>query len=110
MESIANSIQGLVMNLVVAAIFFIGKYIAKSISEIVAKTMARRDTDPALIGFVKSLLRWALLGFVAIAALGQLGIQTASFVAIIGAAGLARFIVQFCCRCTDTNFPPLQNW
>lgn len=90
MESIANSIQGLVMNLIVAAaIFFIGKYIAKSISEIVAKTMARRDTDPALIGFVKSLLHWALLGFVAIAALGQLGIQTASFVAIIGAAGLA---------------------
>jgi hypothetical protein len=45
MESIANSIQGLVMNLVVAAaIFFIGKYIAKSISEIVAKTIARRDT------------------------------------------------------------------
>jgi|TARA_B110000483_G_scaffold228870_1_gene292237 small conductance mechanosensitive channel len=71
MESIANSIQGLVMNLVVAAaIFFIGKYIAKSISEIVAKTIARRDTEPALIGFVKNLLRLVLLGFVAIAALG----------------------------------------
>lgn len=45
--------------------------------------------DAALVHFVRSVVYWGLLAFVVIAALGQLGIQTASFVAIIGAAGLA---------------------
>jgi len=45
--------------------------------------------DAALVHFVLSLVYWGLLAIVVIAALGQLGIQTASFVAIIGAAGLA---------------------
>lgn len=90
MEGIADSIIVLVTNLVIAAaIFIIGKKVAKWVSNLVAKTMARRDTDPALIGFVSSLLNWALLAFVVIAALGQVGIQTASLVAVLGAAGLA---------------------
>ncbi len=90
MEGIADNIGGLVINLIIAvAIFYIGKKLAKWVSEFVAKNMARRDTDPALIGFVSSLVRWALLAFVVIAALGQVGIQTASLVAILGAAGLA---------------------
>ncbi len=90
MEGVADQITALIINIVIAGvIFFVGKYIAKMIAEMVAKIMARRDTDPALISFAKSLLHWALLAFVVIAALAQLGIQTASFVALIGAAGLA---------------------
>lgn len=90
MEGLATQIVALLTNLVVAAaIFFIGKYAAKTLSDLVAKIMARRDCDPALTSFAKSLLHWALLAFVVIAALAQLGIQTASFIAIIGAAGLA---------------------
>lgn len=90
MEAVADSIVALVINLIIAAaIFFIGKKLAKMVSELIAKTMARKDADPALVGFVASLVRWALLAFVVIAALGQLGIQTASLVAILGAAGLA---------------------
>lgn len=53
------------------------------------KSLAAREMDAALVHFVRSLVYWGLLAFVVIAALGQLGIQTASFVAIIGAAGLA---------------------
>lgn len=90
MEGLADNIGTLVINLIIAAaIFYIGKKLAKWISEFVAKNMARRDSDPALVGFVSSLVRWALLAFVVIAALGQVGIQTASLVAILGAAGLA---------------------
>ena len=90
MEGVADQITALIINIVIAGvIFFVGKYIAKMIAEMVAKIMARRDTDPALISFAKSLLHWSLLAFVVIAALAQLGIQTASFVALIGAAGLA---------------------
>lgn len=51
--------------------------------------MNKRGSDEALIGFVSSLVYWALLVMVVISALGQLGIQTGSFVAIVGAAGLA---------------------
>ena len=42
-----------------------------------------------IIGFVVSIVYIALLAFVVVAALGQLGIQTTSFIAILGAAGLA---------------------
>ena len=51
--------------------------------------MEKADVDPIIIGFVGSITYIALLAFVIIAALGQLGIQTTSFIAILGAAGLA---------------------
>ncbi len=45
--------------------------------------------DETLVGFLASILRWVLLLFVIIAALSQLGINTTSLVALLGAAGLA---------------------
>ena len=51
--------------------------------------MEKADVDPIIIGFVGSITYIGLLAFVIIAALGQLGIQTTSFIAILGAAGLA---------------------
>lgn len=90
MESLADTALAVVINIVIAAaIIIIGKKIAAWVSQLVAKAMGRRDSDPALIGFVSSLVRWGVLAFVFIAALGQVGIQTASLVAIMGAAGLA---------------------
>ena len=71
------------------AIFIIGRWLAKKISAVVQKLLAKKAVDPAIQHFVGSLVSWVLLMFVVIAALGQLGIQTASFVAIVGAAGLA---------------------
>ena len=71
------------------AIFIIGRWLAKKISAVVQKLLAKNAVDPAIQHFVGSLVSWVLLMFVVIAALGQLGIQTASFVAIVGAAGLA---------------------
>ena len=71
------------------AIFIIGKIIAKAIRSGVSKTMIRAGSDPILISFTTNILYTALLAFVVIASLGQLGIQTTSFIAILGAAGLA---------------------
>jgi small conductance mechanosensitive channel len=51
--------------------------------------MQKRDVDPTLTKFVANLAYVALLTFVIIAALGMLGIQTTSFIAVLGAAGLA---------------------
>ena len=70
-------------------IVVIGKWLVKKIAKIVENTMNQNNVDPAIRNFVGSLVYWALLIFVCIAALSQLGIQTASFVAIVGAGGLA---------------------
>ncbi|MGB0237806.1 MAG: mechanosensitive ion channel family protein [Cycloclasticus sp.] len=71
------------------AIFIIGKIIAKAIRTGVSNAMNKGGSDPILISFTTNMLYAALLAFVIIAALGQLGIQTTSFIAILGAAGLA---------------------
>lgn len=75
--------------LIAIAIFLIGKRIARGITNLATRTMRKQEVDVELIGFIDSLLYWGLFAVMVIAALGQLGIQTASFVAILGAAGLA---------------------
>jgi small conductance mechanosensitive channel len=71
------------------AIFIIGRWVAKAVRSGVRRMMTKADVDSIIIGFVGSMTYIALLAFVVIAALGQLGIQTTSFIAILGAAGLA---------------------
>ena len=76
---------------VVAAIviFIIGRWVARGISNLIKRVMTKSKTDETLVSFVGNLSYIALLAFVIIAALNQLGIQTASFIAVLGAAGLA---------------------
>jgi len=70
-------------------VFLIGKRIARVITNLATKLMKKNDVDIELISFLDSLIYWVLFALVCVAALGQLGIQTASFIALIGAAGLA---------------------
>jgi small conductance mechanosensitive channel len=71
------------------AVFIIGRWIAKMLTSLTEKVMNKRQVDPTIVSFVANLIYIALLVFVVLAALGQLGIQTTSFIAVIGAAGLA---------------------
>ena len=71
------------------AIFVIGRWVAKGITRLIERLMVKRKVDETLVSFVSNLRYVALLAFVIIAALNKLGIQTASFIAVIGAAGLA---------------------
>lgn len=71
------------------AIFIIGRWVAKGVTRLIVRVMEKREVDPTLTTFVSNLGYIALLAFVIIAALNQLGIQTASFIAVVGAAGLA---------------------
>jgi small conductance mechanosensitive channel len=71
------------------AIFIIGRWIAMLVRRLVRRVMERAKVESIITGFVSSIAYIALLAFVVIAALGQLGIQTTSFIAILGAAGLA---------------------
>lgn len=70
-------------------IFFVGKWLAKAIANVIQKAMNARGVDVTISKFTKNIVYYAVCVVVIVAALGQLGIQTASFVAIIGAAGLA---------------------
>jgi small conductance mechanosensitive channel len=70
-------------------VFIIGRWIAKFFANLFRKFMDKREVDPTVTKFVGSLIYFALLTFVVLAALGLLGVQTTSFIAVIGAAGLA---------------------
>jgi len=76
---------------VIAALLIlaIGRWAAKAVRNVTRRMMGRSDMDPTLVSFVESLVYFAILAFVVLAALAQLGIQTTSFIAVIGAAGLA---------------------
>lgn len=76
---------------VIAAIliFVIGRWVAKLLQTVMERTMTKAKVDPVLIPFTCNLIYTAMLVFVVIAALGQLGVQTTSFITVLGAAGLA---------------------
>jgi small conductance mechanosensitive channel len=79
-----------VINVIVAIlIFYIGKWVVNLIVEGMLKAMRKGDMDKTLRRFVANLARMLLMLFVIIAAINQLGIQTASLIALVGAAGLA---------------------
>jgi small conductance mechanosensitive channel len=71
------------------AIFIVGRWIAMFMRRVIRRLMERANVESIITGFVSSIAYISLLAFVVIAALGQLGIQTTSFIAVLGAAGLA---------------------
>lgn len=70
-------------------IILIGSMVIRFATNTLNKVLKARKVDPTIANFATSLIKYALLAFVIIAALGRIGVQTASFVAIVGAAGLA---------------------
>ena len=77
-------------NLVIAIlIFYVGRFIISLVVGALRKVMQKQEVDKTLETFVCNLVRMVLLVVVIIAAIGALGIQTTSFIAIFGAAGLA---------------------
>jgi small conductance mechanosensitive channel len=71
------------------AIFYIGRMIARVVTRGIRKLMTAQEVDEILETFVSNLIYWALMAFVIIAAISQVGVQTSSLIALIGAAGLA---------------------
>ena len=94
MQGILDQIQTTALSfgpkiLAAILIFLIGKWLARKLSELTAKAMQKARVEPILVGFSRNIIYMALLVFVVLAALNQVGVQTTSFLAIIGAAGLA---------------------
>lgn len=77
-------------NLILAVlIFVIGFWLAKTLSRGVRKVLTKSNTDPGLVSFLTSLTSIVLKILVVVTGITQLGIEMTSFVAILGAAGLA---------------------
>ena len=87
--------------LIAIAILIIGTWIAKIITKSVVKIMNTRKLDETLVKFIGGLVKATLYIFVIIAAIDKAGIESTSFVAILGAAGLA---VGFALQGSLSNF------
>ncbi|MCG3678104.1 mechanosensitive ion channel family protein [Aliarcobacter butzleri] len=90
-NNIVEVIASHVFSFIVALlIFFIGKWIVNKIVTILGKVLRKiNGIDETLVKFLENIVYYALLTVVIIAALNKLGIATTSFLAILGAAGLA---------------------
>ena len=70
-------------------IYYIGKMIATGLRNLVAKALEHQKVETTLVEFATSTIYYGLMAVVFLAAISNLGIQTTSFMAILGAAGLA---------------------
>src|SRR6187431_2530768 len=93
-ESYANTLISTILEYspkVVSAfvILFIGLYAIRIINRIIRNIMVKRELDPTLTNFLSDFLLWALRVLLFVTFISKLGIETSSFVAILGAMGLA---------------------
>lgn len=70
-------------------VLFVGLYAIRIINRIIRKIMVKRELDPTLTKFLADILLWALRVLLFVTFISNLGIETSSFVAILGAMGLA---------------------
>ena len=79
-----------VLQLVAAVvIFYIGRLVAKAVSRFLEKALLGRSVDKAVVSFVAGIVYAIIMIATVLMALSQMGVQTTSFIAILGAAGLA---------------------
>ena len=78
------------MNFIAAIIIFvIGKWVAKIVTNLLENILLKSKVDKTIAIFVRNISYATIVTFVGIASLNKLGVETNSFLAIIGAAGLA---------------------
>jgi small conductance mechanosensitive channel len=70
-------------------IFIVGRMVVKAIVGLLKKILTKAKMDVILVNFVSSIVNAVLLLFIVVAALDQLGVNTSSLIALVGAAGLA---------------------
>lgn len=70
-------------------VLLVGLWVIKRITRGVRKLMEKKEVDPSLIPFLTSLVNFGLKAMLVITVIGMLGVEMTSFIAILGAAGLA---------------------
>jgi len=71
------------------AILFVGRIVIRWLVKLLRKIMVRANLDPILVNFASSITTGVLLVILLIASIDRLGVDTTSFIAVLGAAGLA---------------------
>ena len=69
-------------------ILFVGLYVIRVINRLIRRIMVKRELDPTLTKFLADILLWVLRVLLFVTFISKLGIETSSFVAILGAMGL----------------------
>ncbi len=82
-------ITGAINLLIAMAIFVIGKWVAKRVQNTLEALLRKRNVDDVLVDFLGTIAATLVIVIAVVAAFDQLGIPATSFMAIIGAAGLA---------------------
>ncbi|MBT0607693.1 mechanosensitive ion channel family protein [Aequorivita echinoideorum] len=89
-EEYGNKLIDFLPNLLGAMLMlFIGLWIIKIINKFIRRFFDKKEYDPTLENFIASLINWGLKILLFVLVVTQLGVESASLVAIIGAAGLA---------------------
>lgn len=102
METVMELVTRYGLSVIGAVLILIVGRIAAGIGRrILGRVMTRSGSDPSLVNFVGSIVYYAIIAFALVAALAKFGIQTASFVAVLGAAG---FAVGFALQGSLSNF------
>lgn len=90
MEEINQILLGIGAKIAMAAVILVvGFWLAKFLRRTVKRIMERSQSDPGLTSFISSFTSTIVKLLVVVTAISQLGIEMTSFVAILGAAGLA---------------------
>lgn len=94
MPNLSEFVQNLVvtygLNLLWAVVILIvGYWVAGIMANLTRRALGRINVDPTIIKFVGNLSYYAVITFAVLAMLGRLGVETTSFIAVLGAAGLA---------------------
>ncbi|NEQ29728.1 MAG: mechanosensitive ion channel [Leptolyngbya sp. SIO4C5] len=71
------------------AILFVGRWGAAFLQRLLKRLLFRAGIEPTLIAFAKNIVYYGIVSFAVLIALGQMGIETTSLIAAVGAAGLA---------------------
>lgn len=87
--------------LMAIVLLVVGLWIIKRIVKVFSKSMEKREVNISLSGFLKSLISILLKVMLLISIAGMIGIETTSFIAVLGAAGLA---IGFALQGTLANF------
>ena len=89
-ERIIDKLTGFSLKVIAAiVILFVGLWLARRIKALFVKLMAKRDFDATLTYFFANIVHGAIVIFVVIAAISNLGVETTSFAAVVASAGLA---------------------
>jgi small conductance mechanosensitive channel len=86
-DSLINYIPNIISAL---AVLIIGLIVIKVVRRVITGIMTKKpEHDPTLLKFILDVITWILRAFIFVAIIGRLGVETTTFAAAIGAAGLA---------------------